>query len=108
MAPDRLHVHQLVMRALEIHILGRGRRQIANPLTTVILAPFIIAPPTVGVLLWDNNQGAFLAVITFAGLFFGSYILSFVVLSRLPRVLCRGSGAQDSKPHAVTTPRSVQ
>lgn len=85
MAPDRLHIHQLVMRALEIHVLGRGRRQIANPLTTVILAPFVIAPPTVGVLLWDNNQGAFLAVVTFAGLFFGSYIQSFTVLSRKPR-----------------------
>jgi UDP-GlcNAc:undecaprenyl-phosphate/decaprenyl-phosphate GlcNAc-1-phosphate transferase len=82
MAPDRLHVHQLVMRTLEIHVLGRGRRQIANPLTTVILAPFVIAPPTVGVLLWDNNQGAFLAVVIFAGLFFGSYTVSFNMLSR--------------------------
>lgn len=108
MAPDRLHVHQLVMRALEIHALGRGRRQIANPLTTVILAPFIIAPPTVGVLLWDNNQGAFLAVVIFAGLFFGGYILSFVVLSRLPRGPRRRLGPQDSNPHAVTSPRSVQ
>ena len=108
MAPDRLHIHQLVMRALEIHVLGPGRRQITNPLTTIILAPFVIAPPTIGVLLWDNNQGAFLAVITCAGLYFGSYILSFVVLFRLPRVPRGGLGPQDSKLHAVTPPRSVQ
>lgn len=98
MAPDRLHVHQLVMRALEIHVLGRGHRQIANPLTTAILAPFIITPPAVGVLLWDNNLGAFLAVIIFGGLFFSSYTLSFAVLSRLSRHARPRSKEQCSTP----------
>lgn len=72
-APDRLHVHQMVMRALEICILGRNRRHIANPLTTLVLSPFIIAPPIAGVLLWNQSQNAFLAVVVFAILFFGSY-----------------------------------
>lgn len=85
MAPDRLHVHQLVMRALEIHLLGRRRRHIANPLTTAVLAPFVMAPPAAGVLLWNNTMGAFLAVLAFTGTFFGSYIMVFTILRRLPR-----------------------
>lgn len=75
-APDRLHVHQMVMRTLEITVLGRRRRHIANPLTTLILAPFILAPPIAGVLLWDQNFSACLAVIFFGGLFFASYALT--------------------------------
>ena len=72
-APDRLHVHQMVMRSLEIGVLGRNRRRIANPLTTLVLAPFVMAPPIVGVLLWDQNLNAFLAVLAFGTLFFASY-----------------------------------
>lgn len=72
-APDRLHVHQMVMRALEICILGRDQRGIANPLTTLVLMPFVVAPPIVGVLLWNQNQNAFLACVGFGVLFFGSY-----------------------------------
>jgi len=85
MAPDRLHVHHLVMRALEIHILGRGRRHIANPLTTLLLAPFISAPPLVGVLLWDDTRLAVLAVLGFTALFLGSYLLAFPILRRMQR-----------------------
>ena len=85
MAADRLHVHHLVMRALEIYVLGRDRRHIANPLTTLVLAPFVLAPPLAGVLLWDRSLWACVAVLGFTGLFFGSYGLAFVVLRRLPR-----------------------
>lgn len=74
-APDRLHVHQMVMRALEICILGRQRRQVSNPLTTVVLSPFVIVPPAAGVLLWDQNALAFTAVVGFSVLFFASYAL---------------------------------
>lgn len=65
MRPDRLHVHQIVMRALEICFVGRHRRKISNPLTTVVLAPFVIGPPAAGVLLWNQSQAAFLAVVAF-------------------------------------------
>jgi UDP-N-acetylmuramyl pentapeptide phosphotransferase/UDP-N-acetylglucosamine-1-phosphate transferase len=73
MAPDRLHVHQMVMRALEICILGRDRRTLANPLTTLVLAPFVIAPPFAGVIFWDQSQMAFLSVLMFSSLFAASY-----------------------------------
>lgn len=85
MAPDRLHVHQMVMRALEIHLLGRGRRHLANPLSTLVLAPFITAPALAGVLFWDQNAAAFLAVIVSLVVFFGAYFAAFPLLRRLPR-----------------------
>ena len=77
MAPDRLHVHQLVMRMLEIRFLGKGRRHISNPLTTLVLAPFVMAPPITAVLLWDDPLGAILAVAGFTLLFWGSYFATF-------------------------------
>ena len=42
--PDRLHFHQLVMRFLEIRFFGREKREIANPLATLILFPDFYAP----------------------------------------------------------------
>ena len=84
-APDRLHVHQMVMRALEICILGRNRRQIANPLTTLVLSPFVVAPPIAGVLLWNQNQNAFLAVVVFGVLFFASYEVAPGLIRRFRR-----------------------
>lgn len=76
MQPDRLHAHQLVMRALEVHFLGRRRRHIANPLTTLCLFPFVAAPPLAGVMFWDNATAAFLAFSGFGIAFAGSYVLT--------------------------------
>jgi UDP-GlcNAc:undecaprenyl-phosphate GlcNAc-1-phosphate transferase len=86
MAPDRLHVHQLVMRALEIYLLGRKRRHIANPLTTLILAPAIMAPAAVGVMFWDQPTMAFLSVLAFATLYSAAYVAAYPILRALPRV----------------------
>ncbi len=82
MQPDRLHVHQIVMRVLELTLLGRRRRLISNPLTTLVLAPFIVAPAVTGVLLWDRPLYAFLAVVIFAFLFIVSYIVTIPTLKR--------------------------
>jgi UDP-N-acetylmuramyl pentapeptide phosphotransferase/UDP-N-acetylglucosamine-1-phosphate transferase len=71
--PDRLHFHQLVMRGLEIGLLGRGARHIANPLATVLMVPFFMAPPAAAVFLWDDAGTSALAFICFVGLFTGSY-----------------------------------
>jgi len=95
MAPDRLHAHQLVMRSLEILILGRGRRNLANPLTTIVLAPFVAAPPLAGVLLWNNPLLAFVFAVGFLGLFWGSYFLA----GKLTRVYRRRITVSPSKPN---------
>lgn len=73
MKPDRLHVHQLVMRGLEIFWLGRRNRHISNPLTTVLLAPLIITPALLGVALWDRPVTAFWAFWALIALFFIAY-----------------------------------
>lgn len=94
MAPDRLHAHQLVMRSLEILILGRGRRKLANPLTTIVLAPFVAAPPLAGVLLWNNPLLAFVFAVGFLGLFWGSYFFA----GKLTRVYRPRNTASPRKP----------
>ena len=52
--PDRLHFHQLAMRFLEIRFFGREKRQIVNPLSTLLLAPMISLPQVLGVIFWNN------------------------------------------------------
>jgi UDP-N-acetylmuramyl pentapeptide phosphotransferase/UDP-N-acetylglucosamine-1-phosphate transferase len=92
--PDRLHVHQLVMRCLEILWLGRNRRKVANPLTTIVLIPVVIAPVCVGVILWDAPLAAFSAFAIFLGVFFASYRLAFKLLPQRRRR--NGSGRSGS------------
>ena len=66
--PDRLHFHQLVMRGLEISVLGRGRRDIANPLAAAMIVPMALAPMFAGVLFYDNvTATASLSALAFAG-----------------------------------------
>jgi UDP-N-acetylmuramyl pentapeptide phosphotransferase/UDP-N-acetylglucosamine-1-phosphate transferase len=80
MMPDRLHFHQMVMRAMEICVLGRNNRHLANPLTTLVLAPFVISPPVAGVMFWDQSILSFLSVIGFSILFFGLYaVMPFLI-----------------------------
>ncbi len=80
--PDRLHFHQLVMRMLEIKFLGIGKREIANPLATFALLPFVSAPVVFGVLLWDKPAWAFFAVLCFGALFVGSYLMGVRLSTR--------------------------
>jgi len=71
--PDRLHFHQLVMRALEIGYFGRDRRHLTNPMTALIILPLASIPMVTGVLLWDKPLAAFLAWLVFGALFFATY-----------------------------------
>lgn len=88
--PDRLHFHQLVMRALEICCVGRVNRHYSNPLTTVVLTPFIVMPVIIGVVLWDKPLAAAIALAIFASLFFGSFQLGLFVAKKRPALLKRG------------------
>ena len=92
MMPDRLHAHQLVMRAIEICFIGRNRRNLSNPLTTLVLAPFVAAPQIAAVFLWDNNLAASVAVLVFLALFFSCFVL---LLSSARRYRARLGAAQD-------------
>ena len=89
--PDRLHFHQLAMRGLEISVLGRGRRHIANPLAAAMIVPMALAPMFAGVLFYDNVAAtAWLSALA-SGLFFLTY-LAGMRWSRRGRGRGRGRG----------------
>lgn len=73
-SPDRLHFHQLVMRAIEISSIGRARRSLSNPLTTVLILPMALAPMGVAVLYWNSVGITAFAVLAFGVMFAATYI----------------------------------
>ena len=80
--PDRLHFHQLVMRFLEIRILGRSRRSLANPLATLILAPLIVTPQICGLIFAFNHSAAVVSSIALSFIFFTTYALGMYLAKR--------------------------
>ena len=82
--PDRLHFHQLAMRFLEIRFFGRDKREIANPITTVMLTPLISVPQILGVLLWDNFLATVWCTVGVGSLFLATYLLG-ISLAKSPR-----------------------
>lgn len=107
--PDRLHFHQLVMRAIEITVIGREARHIANPLATLVMLPMFAAPVVAGVLFWDAPVAAFLSLCGFSVLFVVSYLagLKFAQTRRRPaRPVLRTMQAQ--KVMAPAEPRRAR
>ena len=72
-APDRLHFHQLVMRGLEITIIGRHRRHLANPLATLIILPLASIPMILGVSSYNSDKRAAVAFIVSILIFILTY-----------------------------------
>jgi ABC-type molybdate transport system permease subunit len=64
-----MHLHQKVRRMLDIMWFGYRGRQRSNPLTTLVLLPFITAPVVTGTLLWDQPTAAWCAL--------GAFMLAF-------------------------------
>ena len=73
--PDRLHLHQLAMRFLEIRFFGRDRRKIANPIATIVLIPLISVPQILGILFWDNFVTSVWCTLGIGLLFVATYFL---------------------------------
>ncbi|WP_304189610.1 glycosyltransferase [Lentibacter algarum] len=86
--PDRLHFHQLVMRGVEIILLGRRKRRIANPLASLLTMPFIFAPMVAGVLLSDDHSNAAIACVAFAVIFTTTYKTGIWIAPKLRRSAC--------------------
>jgi UDP-N-acetylmuramyl pentapeptide phosphotransferase/UDP-N-acetylglucosamine-1-phosphate transferase len=80
--PDRLHFHQLAMRFLEIRILGRDKREITNPLATLILVPLISVPQVLGVLFWDDLKASVLSTLGVGLLFVSTYLIGIGLAKR--------------------------
>ena len=67
--PDKMHLHQKVRRMLDITWFGYQGRRRSNPLTTLVLLPFIAVPVVTGTLLWDQPTAAWCAL--------GAFMLAF-------------------------------
>ena len=80
--PDRLHFHQLAMRFLEIRFFGRDRREVANPLATLVLIPMISAPQVLGVLFWDDFGASVLSTLGVTIIFVATYLIGIRVAKR--------------------------
>ena len=80
--PDRLHFHQLAMRFLEIRFFGRDRREIANPVATLIIVPLISTPQALGILYWDNFEASVWIATVVAIVFVATYLIGIRVAKR--------------------------
>ena len=80
--PDRLHFHQLAMRFLEIRFFGRYRREVANPVATVILIPLISTPQLLGVLFWNNFKVSVVSTLGMGLLFLVTYLIGLSFAKR--------------------------
>ena len=77
--PNRLHFHQLAMRFLEIRFFGRDRREIANPVATLVLVPLISVPQILGVLFWNNFFATVCCTIVSSLLFVTTYFIGIKI-----------------------------
>lgn len=80
---DRLHFHQLAMRFLEISMLGRNRRVIANPLAAIIIAPMIVLPQICGLVFAFAHKSAVIASAVLAVIFLTTYLTGMQLAQRL-------------------------
>ncbi len=70
---DRLHFHHIVLRNVDILLVGKKAGTLSNPISTLILLPLMAAPACLGVLVWNHNGLAFAYVGLSAVLFVLTY-----------------------------------
>ena len=63
------------MRALEIRFFGRDKREVANPIATLILVPMISMPQILGVMFWNNFFATVWCTVGVALLFVATYFM---------------------------------
>ncbi len=83
--PDRLHFHQLVMRAIEMTLLSKEKRYISNPLATVIVIPLASIPIVCAVVFAENNLAGLIGLGIFSILFWLTYVFGMFIARRFAR-----------------------
>lgn len=78
-SPDREHMHHLAFDFVCSAFAGSWISKFANPLATVCLLPFIVAPSALGVLFWDDSSYAFLGMCALGV----SYLLTYIGVQKL-------------------------
>lgn len=80
--PDRLHIHHVILRGIEILTSGRKIRPLANALTTVVVMPAVVVPPILGAMLTKDRDLALAAFAICLVLYGASYMLLLALVSR--------------------------
>ena len=70
-APDKLHPHQLAVRLLRLRL---GPIPAANPLASALILSLAAPPVLLGVMLWDRNGAAWLALAALATAYGALYL----------------------------------
>ena len=79
--PDKLHFHQLLMRALTIRFPQTCTVDKANPIASMLTWPFAAAPCIIGYFLIDQPQRAMIATLVISSF----YVLTYAILAKLAR-----------------------
>lgn len=74
-APDKMHFHHVIKRGLAANFRGSGKIGKANPLTTLVMLPFVILPPALGVVSAHNSLLSLVFLLTSIAAYFGTKIL---------------------------------
>ena len=77
-----------MIRSVEIILLGRKKRWIANPLATLITLPFVVAPMISGVMCALDRGNAAMAWGLFAMIFIATYKTGMWITPKLRRPAC--------------------
>lgn len=87
--PDKLHVHQIVMRLIEIYFFSKKNRRVTNPVATLLLLPLMATPPILGSVFCKERL--FTLVFFFVGLalFFMFYYCLLKQSSRFTKLGCK-------------------
>lgn len=83
---DRMHMHHIALRGIEIAVFGKRRRRVTNPLATAVILPLAGMPMLTGIWLWRDASDALAAALGFLGLYVVSYLLAVRLMPRLRRV----------------------
>ena len=70
------------MRFLEIRVFGRDRREVSNPVATLVIIPLISAPQVLGILFWDNFKASVLSAVGMGLLFKVTYLVGIALAKR--------------------------
>lgn len=80
--PDRLHIHHVVLRGIEILTSGRRIRPLANALTTVVVLPAVVLPPLLGATLTHDRETALAVFAACLAAYGVSYVFLLWFVSR--------------------------
>lgn len=80
--PDRMHLHHKVRRTLDLVLFGYNAKARSNPLTTLVLAPFMMLPVVTGTLLWNQPILSWIALALFTASFGAAHLVAIKIALR--------------------------